>query len=342
MPATTAPVVPLADGLLLRQAVPSDLEQIGELLTERGEPDDAVDHRLVVEDPEAGWESCAVVLDGDRVVSTATLLDERLYLGDVELPAGQVELVATARDHEGRGLVRALMAWAHARSADRGHVVQVMIGIPYFYRLFGYEYAIDIPPALPVSDPPRSPGAGAAGPGGRVARRRAGQPGGAEDAAGRRPGRVRREDAALAAAAPMVARPGLAGLVRYPEVAAGAIHHALRFTAPRTQQAHLWPARHDAGESTGEDLPPLGLRVRLKAGYDISPYPADVQVILQALKDYGMFLADNGSPWFITGQPNSRWDNDLLQDNLKQVHGSDFEAVDESSLMIDPNSGQSR
>jgi hypothetical protein len=72
----------------------------------------------------------------------------------VELPAGQVELVATARDHEGRGLVRALMNWAHARSAERGHVVQVMIGIPYFYRLFGYEYAIDIPPALAVRDAP--------------------------------------------------------------------------------------------------------------------------------------------------------------------------------------------
>jgi hypothetical protein len=136
--------------------------------------------------------------------------------------------------------------------------------------------------------------------------------------------------------------PIFAGLDRYPEVAAGAIHHALRFTAPRTQQAHLWPARHDASESTDEDLPPMGLRVRLKAGYDISPYPANVQVILQALKDYGMFLADNGSPWFISGAPDSRWDNDLLQDNLKQVHGSDFEAVDESSLMIDPNSGQSR
>ena len=158
MPATTAPVVPLADGLLLRQAVPSDLEQIGELLAARGEPDDALDHRLVVEDPEAGWESCAVVVDGDRVVSTATLLDERLSLGSVELPAGQVELVATARDHEGRGLVRALMNWAHARSADRGHIVQVMIGIPYFYRLFGYEYAIDIPPALAVPAPPGGTG----------------------------------------------------------------------------------------------------------------------------------------------------------------------------------------
>ena len=164
VPATTGAVVQLRDGLLLRQAIPSDLGQIGELLAERGEPDDAADHRLVVEDPDAGWESCAVVVDGDRVVSTATLLDERLHLADVELPAGQVELVATARGYEGRGLVRALMAWAHARSADRGHVVQVMIGIPYFYRLFGYEYAIDIPPALPVSDPPRSPGEGAAGP----------------------------------------------------------------------------------------------------------------------------------------------------------------------------------
>ncbi len=163
MPATTG-AVQLRDGLLLRQAIPSDLGQIGELLAERGEPDDAVDHRLVVEDPAAGWESCAVVVDGDRVVSTATLLDERLYLGDVELPAGQVELVATARDYEGRGLVRALMAWAHARSADRGHVVQVMIGIPYFYRLFGYEYAIDIPPALAGPDASRSTGEGAAGP----------------------------------------------------------------------------------------------------------------------------------------------------------------------------------
>ena len=80
VPATTG-AVQLRDGLLLRQAIPSDLGQIGELLAERGEPDDAVDHRLVVEDPAAGWESCAVVVDGDRVVSTATLLDERLYLG---------------------------------------------------------------------------------------------------------------------------------------------------------------------------------------------------------------------------------------------------------------------
>ncbi|GAA1290598.1 GNAT family N-acetyltransferase [Saccharothrix xinjiangensis] len=132
----------LSDGLVLRTARPEDLERIGELLADRGEPEDAVDHRLVVEDPDAGWEACAVVVDGDRVVSTATLLDEALVLGGVEIPAGQVELVATDRDYEGRGAVRALMGWAHERAASRGHLVNVMIGIPYFYRQFGYTYAI--------------------------------------------------------------------------------------------------------------------------------------------------------------------------------------------------------
>ncbi|MFI9553393.1 GNAT family N-acetyltransferase [Nonomuraea endophytica] len=150
--------VPLPGGLELRQARPADLDQISALLAERGEPVDAVDHRLVVEDPEAGWEACAVVADGDRVVSTATLLDENVRIGGVRLPAGQVELVATERAYEGRGLVRALMRWAHERSAARGHVIQTMIGIPYFYRLFGYEYAIDIPPALSVRGLPRGEG----------------------------------------------------------------------------------------------------------------------------------------------------------------------------------------
>jgi predicted N-acetyltransferase YhbS len=149
---TTTPTR-LADGLLLRQAVPADLDQIGALLAERGEQVDALDHRLVVEDPDAGWGSCAVVVDGDRVVSTATLLDEEVRLADLRLPAGQVELVATDRGYEGRGLVRALMGWAHARSATRGHLLQVMIGIPYFYRLFGYEYAVDIPDAPTVRIP---------------------------------------------------------------------------------------------------------------------------------------------------------------------------------------------
>ncbi|MFD7618558.1 GNAT family N-acetyltransferase [Streptomyces sp. NPDC059802] len=160
MTATPAsPVLtPLADGLVLREARPEDLDQIGALLAERGEPADALDHRLVVKDPDAGWSACAVVVDGDRVVSTATLLDEDVRIGGIHLPAGQVELVATDREYEGRGLVRALMRWAHDRSAARGHVIQAMIGIPYFYRLFGYEYAIDIPPALTVHTAPPGDG----------------------------------------------------------------------------------------------------------------------------------------------------------------------------------------
>ncbi|MCU1431040.1 MAG: family N-acetyltransferase [Actinotalea sp.] len=161
---TSSPAVPdermLPSGLVLRTARPADLEQIGELLADRGEPADRLDHRLVVEDPDLGWESCAVVADGDRIVSTALLLDETLRVDDVVLPAGQVELVATVREYEGRGLVRALMGWAHERSEDRGHLLQVMIGIPYFYRLFGYEYAIDIPRARPLTEPPLQPSPG--------------------------------------------------------------------------------------------------------------------------------------------------------------------------------------
>ena len=140
----------LAGGLTLRPAQPNDLDQIGALLTARGDAADAEDHALVMADPNGGWESCAVVTDGARVVSTLTLLDEELRLAVpgtdavLALPAGQVELVATDPQYEGRGLVRALMAWGHERSARRGHVVQVMVGIPYFYRLFGYSYAIDV------------------------------------------------------------------------------------------------------------------------------------------------------------------------------------------------------
>jgi predicted N-acetyltransferase YhbS len=138
------------NGLVRRTARPSDLDQIADLLTDRGEAADAIDHQLVVDDSDAGWDACGVVVDGDRVVATATLLDETLVLGGVPVPAGQVELVATARDHEGRGLARSLMEWAHERSAGRGHLVQVMVGIPYFYRLFGYQYAIAQPEARAV------------------------------------------------------------------------------------------------------------------------------------------------------------------------------------------------
>ena len=135
--------------------------------------------------------------------------------------------------------------------------------------------------------------------------------------------------------------PILPGLVRYDEVTAGEIQHAVRFTAPETRNAHIWPARHDASELTGEQYPPMGQRFRLRAGFDVSGFSPEVQVILQALKKYGMILADNGAPWFISGVPDERWDNDHLHE-LRQVHGSDFEAVDESSLMVDPDSGQAQ
>ena len=147
----------LPGGLLLRAARPADLDQIGALLADRGEDADPEDHRLVVEDADGGFDACAVVVDGDRVVSTATLLDETVVLAGLPIPAGQVELVATDRAYEGRGLVRALMGWAHERSAGRGHLMQVMIGIPYFYRQFGYQYAIPIPQSRAVHGVPAMP-----------------------------------------------------------------------------------------------------------------------------------------------------------------------------------------
>lgn len=135
--------------------------------------------------------------------------------------------------------------------------------------------------------------------------------------------------------------PILPGLVRYDEVAAGKINHALRFTAPQTRRAYVWPARHYASSLTGSQYPPMGQRFRLKAGYDISGFSPQVQVILRALKKYGMILADNGSSWYISGTPDERWDNDVLRE-LKRVPGSAFEAVDSRALMIDPDSGQAR
>lgn len=135
--------------------------------------------------------------------------------------------------------------------------------------------------------------------------------------------------------------PILPGLVLYDEVASGAITHALRFTAQRTRRAYVWPARHFASNSTDPARPAMGQRFRLKAGFDESAYPAEVQVVLRALKKYGMILADNGSNWYISGAPDPRWDDDALHD-LHMVRGGDFEAVDVSSLMIDPGSGQAR
>jgi hypothetical protein len=116
------------------------------------------------------------------------------------------------------------------------------------------------------------------------------------------------------------------GLVRYDEVAAGVIAHALRMTCPRTRKGYVSPARHQAGSSTDPTLPPMGARFRLKASVDISGFSPQIQVILTAMKKYGLFLADNGSAFYVSGAPDSRWsDNDLH--NLSTLHGSDFEVV---------------
>lgn len=131
----------------------------------------------------------------------------------------------------------------------------------------------------------------------------------------------------------------LPGLVRYEEVDAGHIDHAIRFTAPSTQRAYIWPARHYASSIADPSYPPMGQRFRLKASFDTSKYPPQARVILEALKEYGMILSDNGGAWFISGVPDERWDNDDLH-TLQTVKGSDFEAVDSGSLQIDPDSGQ--
>lgn len=134
--------------------------------------------------------------------------------------------------------------------------------------------------------------------------------------------------------------PILAGLVRYDEVASGVINHALRFTVNQTRRAFLWPARHSASSSTDPNLPPMGLRLRLKASVNIAAYPPQSRVILTALQHYGMIVADNGSSWFISGAPDSRWNNDDLA-QLKNIQGSDFEVVNEAKLQVSANSGQS-
>jgi len=135
--------------------------------------------------------------------------------------------------------------------------------------------------------------------------------------------------------------PILPGLVRYAETASGIINHALRFTAPLTRSAFIWPARHYASSLTGLNYPPMGQRFRLKASYNISGFSPQVQVILRGLKKYGMILADNGSSWFISGVPDPRWNNDILHE-LSGVTGAAFEAVDESSLIINRDSGQAK
>lgn len=117
------------------------------------------------------------------------------------------------------------------------------------------------------------------------------------------------------------------GLVRYDEVTEQrAINHALRFTVVQSSHAYIPPARHFASPRTDPNLPPMGMRVRLKASYDTAHFPPSAQVILRALKTYGMILADNGSNWFLSGAPDARWNDDELN-TLKWVKGSDFEVV---------------
>ncbi len=125
--------------------------------------------------------------------------------------------------------------------------------------------------------------------------------------------------------------PILPGLARYDEVARGVIDHALRFTVSRTRRAYVWPARHFASDLTDPDLPAMGLRVRLKADYPIDGFPRQARIVLEALKRYGMIVADNGSDWYISGAPDPRWSNDALH-TLGRVTGSAFEVVDTSSL----------
>jgi hypothetical protein len=125
--------------------------------------------------------------------------------------------------------------------------------------------------------------------------------------------------------------PILPGLARFDEVKRGRIDHALRFTASETRRAFVYPARHFASDLTDPNLPAMGQRVRLKRGIDISRFPRQTRIVLRALKRYGMILADNGSPWFVSGAPNPGWNNDDLH-SLDRVPGSAFEVVDTSSL----------
>jgi hypothetical protein len=134
--------------------------------------------------------------------------------------------------------------------------------------------------------------------------------------------------------------PILPGLARYDELISAQIEHALRFTAENTNR-YIWPARHLTSDDDAPDIPPMGARFRLKATFDISEYPELLQPLLRAMKTYGIVLADNGSNWYISGVPDERWDNDMLH-LLDALTGDDFEAVDTSVMMVEPDSGAAR
>jgi len=123
----------------------------------------------------------------------------------------------------------------------------------------------------------------------------------------------------------------LPGLARYEDVARGRIEHALRFTVQDTRRAYVWPARHVASDKTDPDLPPMGMRFRLKKTYPIAGFPRQARIVLQALKEYGMIVSDNGSNWYVSGAPSPKWSNDQLH-TLHRVPGSAFEVVDGTKL----------
>ena len=137
------------------------------------------------------------------------------------------------------------------------------------------------------------------------------------------------------------ALPILAGLMRYDEVQSGAITHAIRMQALTTDTSYIWPATAGEGSANNPNLPPMGARFRLKASFDISGYSPQAQVVLRALQQYGLILDDNGPNWHFWADANPAWPSSLLNE-LKTVPASAFEAVDESSLEISPDSGQAR
>ncbi|HMK62086.1 MAG TPA: hypothetical protein VK386_00585 [Acidimicrobiales bacterium] len=134
--------------------------------------------------------------------------------------------------------------------------------------------------------------------------------------------------------------PILPGLVNYDEVTSGAMDHAIRFTAECTQKAYIWPARHEAGQDN-PNCPPMGARFRLSASFSLPPAQCSAmcQTVITTMQTYGLILADNGSNWFFQGTADTRWTYGEV-DQLKQIPASDFVAVDESCLMVSPNSGQ--
>ena len=133
--------------------------------------------------------------------------------------------------------------------------------------------------------------------------------------------------------------PILPGLLRWSEVKAGRVDHAIRFTTDVTDRRYIWPARHQAGSVNNRNYPPMGARFRMKASYDISGYSPRAKTVLRAMKKYGLVLADNGSPWYFQGDASAKWPGNLL-DQLKRIPARAFVAVDTSPLRVDPDSAR--